>query len=115
MFPQPDRSMETNSPQMDADALFKTLFANVSPAEKQRMTLLETLKKYRPQILAKRKEGYSVRQIVACLRLPPLNLTVSTASVHAVIGGEAAKRRAKLKKMEAERTAKLGMSGPVGG
>lgn len=89
----------------ERDALFAKLLAGVLPADKRPESMLDRLKPFRPQLLAKRKEGYSLRQLADAVRQPPLSLQVSPSTIRAVIGGAAAKRRARNAKLAAKAAA----------
>ncbi len=97
----------------ERDAFVAKMFAGVKPAEQKATSLLELLKPLRPQLRAKRKEGYSLRQIAERLKASPLACDVSPSTVKAVLGGAAAKRKAKMKKLAAQRATNLATAKPV--
>jgi IS30 family transposase len=98
----------------ERDALFAKLFAGMRPTETTQVSLYEMLRPLRRQIIRKRKEGFSLRQIVEALKQEPLKLQVSPATLKRVIGGKAAKRRALIKKLAARRAANLAKAAAAG-
>ena len=96
-------------PQTKAErtAFFDQLFDGIEPAEKKPMSLIAALKPYRAQLIAKRRAGYSFRQIAERLKASRLAIDASPSTLKVVIAGPAAKRRAKMKKLAAKRAAIL--------
>lgn len=106
----PIRPMDNTAlPQTKAqrDALFAQMFAGLPPAEAKPQSMTAILRPYRRQLIAKRREGYSLRQIAERLKASPLQLDVSPSMIKIILAGPAAKRRAKLKALAAQRAANL--------
>lgn len=91
----------------ERDAFFAKLFAGIPPAETKPQSITAMLRPYRRQLVAKRREGYSLRQIADRLKASPLQLDVSPSMIKIILAGPAGKRRAKLKKLAAQRAANL--------
>jgi hypothetical protein len=89
------------------DALFAKMFAGVKPAAAKPQSMTATLRPYRRQLVAKRREGYSLRQIAEQLKTGPLQCDVSPSTLKEIMVTPAAKRRAKMKKLAARRAANL--------
>jgi len=92
-------------------ALVAKMCAGVTPAETKPQSLTMILRPYRRHLVAKRREGYSLRQIAACLKASPLQCDVSPSMLKVILAGPAAKRRAKIKKLMAKRAAILAARG----
>ena len=99
----------TTLPQTKAqrDALFAKMFAGIQPADTKSPSITATLRPYRRQLIAKRREGYSLRQIAEQLKVGPLGCQVAPSTLKEIIAGPAGKRRAKIKKLAALRAANL--------
>lgn len=65
----------------ERDAVFSTLFANVKPAEERSPSVVQLLEPYREQILQKRKEGYSLRQIVEVMKQEPIGIKIAVSTL----------------------------------
>ena len=91
----------------ERDALFAKLFVGIQPADAKPTSIAATLRPYRSQLLAKRREGYSLRQIAEQLKGAPLCCNMAPSTLKEIIAGPAAKRRAKIKKLEALRAANM--------
>lgn len=83
----------------ERDALFAKLFANMAPTAPQESTVLGQLEPYRDQIVQKRKDGYSLRQIALGIKQEPLKISASAATLMRFLGE---KRRRHHKKAKAE-------------
>jgi hypothetical protein len=102
--------MDTTAlPQTKAErvAFVNQMLAGVQPADKRPATLLQVLKPMRAELLAKRKEGFSLRQIAEGLKASKLKCDVSPATLRVLFSSPASRRRAAIKKMTAQRAANL--------
>jgi hypothetical protein len=99
----------TAVPQTKAErvAFVNQMFAGMQPADKKADTLLAQLKPLRSELLVKRREGYTLRQIAEALKTSRLKCTVSPATIRALLTSAAAKRRAKMNKLAKKRAANL--------
>jgi hypothetical protein len=99
----------TSLPQTKAEraAYIEKLFVGVTPAEQKPQSLLSVLKPYRPMLIAKHRQGFSLRQIAERIKASSLALEVSPSTLRDLMSGPAAKRRAKMKKLAAQRAANL--------
>ena len=86
---------------------FSKLFVGLPPAQEKTPSVLERLKPWRSMIAAKKNEGYSLRQIADRLKQPPFSISTSPSTLMVLIGGAAAKRRAKIRKLARLRAANL--------
>jgi DNA-binding NarL/FixJ family response regulator len=77
----------------ERDAEFAKLFANVAPADRKQLTVVELLQPYREQIVQKHKEGYSLRQIAEIIQRQPVGIKASAPTIMKLIGGRSRKRR----------------------
>jgi hypothetical protein len=77
----------------ERDAAFAKLFANVTPSDQQHPSVMQLLEPYREQIVQKRKEGYSLRQITETIKQDPVGIKVSNVTLLKFLGGKNGKRR----------------------
>jgi hypothetical protein len=76
-------------------AIFAKLFAGQTPANPPRMTVMEQLEPWREDIVAKRKEGYSDKQICETLKLDPVLIQVSAITLRKFLATPRRKRATK--------------------
>ena len=88
-------------------AFVNAMFAGMQPADKKTLSLSEQLKPIRQELIAKRKSGFNFNQIAQALKASQLKCDVSASMVKVILAGKAAKRRAKIKKLLAQRAANL--------
>lgn len=76
------------------NAALEAVTKDIVPAEVPTQTVLTQLMAYRPTLLAYRKKGYSVRQLVAFLADPRIGIKASRATVQRALGTNAKRRPA---------------------
>lgn len=91
----------------ERDAFFAKMFVGMQPAELKPQSIAATLRPFRRQLVAKRREGYSLRQIAERLKTGPLQIEVAPATLKEIIASPTSKRKAKMKKLAAQRAANL--------
>lgn len=107
--------MDTNIvPQSKAEriAFVDQMFVGIQPADNKTLTLTEQLKPLRGALMAKRRQGYNYTQIAAALKASKLKCDVSPSMIKLILASPAAKRRAKIKKLAAQRAANLAAAKP---
>lgn len=75
----------------EIDAGFAKIFAGMVPADVHQPSLRELLEPYRAQIVTKRKQGFSLKQITEALQLEPFSIKVSTVTLLKFLNGKAKK------------------------
>ncbi|HVU35807.1 MAG TPA: hypothetical protein VHE61_20375 [Opitutaceae bacterium] len=78
--------METPKTKEERDALFAKLFANMAPTDPKESTVVGLLEPFREQIVQKRKEGFSLRQLALAVKQEPLKISVSAATLMRFLG-----------------------------
>ena len=77
----------------ERDAAIAKVFANLIPADLRVPTVVEMLKPYRAQLLQKRKEGFSLQQMVEAIKQDPIGINTSTVTLRRVLGVRAKARK----------------------
>jgi hypothetical protein len=83
------------------------MFAGMQPADIKSISLSDQLKPIRSQLVAKRKAGFSLKQIADALKVSKLKCDVSPSMLKVILQSPAAKRKAKMKKLAAQRAANI--------